>query len=233
MLKVLIVDDEPAACRSLKTIVSEYCAGAEVVGTAESVSAAIPLVKEKEPDLVFLDIQMPRADGFQLLKSFPNRTFEVVFLTAYKEYAVDAVRTQAFDYLLKPTDFTEVIDVVARCILKREATPAPTPPAGKIALPVSNGVMLVNTDDIIMVKGDGNYCHFHLSDGQRVTVSKSLKHFAEALPSTPFYRSHQSYLVNLEKVVGYQRPSVIQLKNNLEAELSRAHKTEFAELMGL
>jgi two-component system LytT family response regulator len=231
VLKVVIVDDEPAACRNLNTILTEYCSDAEVVGIAESVAEAIPIINKEQPDLLFLDIHMPHANGFQLLKIFPERTFDVVFLTAFKEHAIEAIRAQAFDYLLKPTDFTEVMEVVARYIKKRQ--PKTTSGPRKLALPVSNGVLLVAVDDIIMIKGDGNYCHFHLTDGQRVTVSKSMKHFKQNLPTDTFYRSHQSFLVNLKMVIGYQRPSIIQLKNNLEAELSRTNKHEFVKLLGL
>lgn len=230
MLKVVIIDDEPAARRNLETILTAYCEGVQIAAKAGSAVEGMAAIKQVLPDLIFLDIEMPHGSGFDLLEGFPERNFDVIFLTAYEKYAIKAIKEQAYDYLLKPTDIKEVQEVIRRYQLEEKVTEKPVD-LKKLSLPVTNGIAIVKTEEIILIKGDGSYCHFFMEDGRKVTISKNLKVYADILEGPRFYRAHQSYLINLDKVEGYQRSGAIELKNGHTAELARSKRNDFLRLI--
>ena len=213
MLNALIVEDEANSREILRNYLSKYCTNVTVQGEAGSIQEAIELIKKNELDLVFLDVEMPYGNAFDLLDQLPNRTFETVFVTAYNQYAMDAVNNHAAYYLMKPINIDELIkavNYVSEIKSKEEALEGKVLRAnlsqveGKITLPQLDGFQVLNVADILYCKADDNYTEIYL-ENKKILVSKTLKYFEEALSQFPFARIHKSYLVNVNEVVKYKR----------------------------
>jgi two-component system LytT family response regulator len=213
MLNALIVEDEANSREILRNYLSKYCTNVTVQGEAGSIQEAIELIKKNELDLVFLDVEMPYGNAFDLLDQLPNRTFETVFVTAYNQYAMDAVNNHAAYYLMKPINIDELIkavNYVSEIKSKEEALEGKVLRAnlsqveGKITLPQLDGFQVLNVADILYCKADDNYTEIYLVN-KKILVSKTLKYFEEALSQFPFARIHKSYLVNVNEVVKYKR----------------------------
>jgi len=209
-LKTIIVDDEKFSRENLGTLIDEYCPELEVVGAAASAKAARTLVEEFDPDVIFLDINMPNEDGFDFLSSIPDKNFSVVFATAHNEYGIQAVKAEAVDYLLKPIDIEELQNTSKKLLLntlerkyKVKAGKSIPERIGKIIINHSQGFSIITLNDIIRLEGDSNYTKIYVKDEQYVITSKTLKELQEILSEPYFYRIHKSHIINLNFLKEY------------------------------
>ena len=212
-LNALIVEDEANSREILRNYLTKYCDNVTVLGEAASVQEALQLIGKNKLDLVFLDVEMPYGNAFDLLDQLPDRTFETVFVTAYNQYAMDALNNHAAYYLMKPINIDELIkavDYVSEIKTKENALEdtilnAQLPRVeGKITLPQQDGFQVLNVADILFCKADDNYTEIFL-ENKKILVSKTLKYFEEALSQFPFARIHKSYLVNVNEVIKYKK----------------------------
>ncbi|UKN00492.1 LytTR family DNA-binding domain-containing protein [Paracrocinitomix mangrovi] len=202
MIKAVIIDDIPEAITVLKSDLENYCVNIEVVGSAEGVVSGAKLIKEVQPDLVFLDIQMQDGSGFDLLEILPEKNFKLIFTTASDEYAVKAFKFSAVDYLLKPIDPDELMDAVSkienqnqaadRIDLLKENFNQPK----RIALNTLEKIHIVNVNEILRCESNINYTMFYFTDDTKLLVTKTLKEFDKLLGDHGFIRVHQSHLIN-------------------------------------
>lgn len=214
MIKTILVDDEPNCCEALSLLLNAYCPEVQIVGVCHSGESALSSILLQKPDLVFLDIEMPQMNGFQLLENIPKINFDLIFTTSYDQYAIQAIRFSALDYLLKPVDREELQKAVQK-VGQRLFYPVPFQleillqklkhPAAiqKIALPTMEGLQMIPIDSIISCVSDSNYTIFMLKGKQKVIVSRTLKEIDEMLTEYSFLRVHHSYLVNLNEVNKY------------------------------
>ncbi|MBQ0735155.1 LytR/AlgR family response regulator transcription factor [Aquimarina celericrescens] len=212
-LTAIIVDDEANGRTILRNYLKKYCPSVSVLGEAASVQETLVLLKSYTPDILFLDVEMPYGNAFDLLEQIPDRTFEIVFVTAYDHYAVDALNAQATYYLLKPIaidNLIKAVDHVAH-IKQREAdlqdavlVPKITVVEDKITIPQQDGFEVLNISEILYCQADDNYTKIFLEQGQRL-VSKTLKYFEDSLNTQGFARIHKSYLVNVNKITRYRK----------------------------
>lgn len=235
-LKAIIVEDEETSRAILCNYVTKYCPKVTLVGEAENIAQALELIKQNELDLVFLDVEMPFGNAFDLLEQVPDRTFETVFVTAYDHYAIDALNAHASYYLLKPISIDkliEAVDYVAEIKEKENSLqdavlqPKQKVVTGKITIPVQNGFEVLLIADILYCQADDNYTNIYLTDGKKL-VSKTLKYFEEILKPSGFARVHKSYLVNANAIVEYRKGkggSVI-LTTGKEVMVSPSRKKE-------
>ena len=235
-LTSIIVEDEANSREILRNYLTKYCPDVNLVGEAASIEEAKGLLGKHAVDLVFLDVEMPFGTGFDFLDQLPERTFETVFVTAYNQYAIDALNNHAAYYLMKPINIDELIkavDYVKEIRQKEDALegrillPKLNKVEGKITLPQQDGFQVLNVSDILFCKADDNYTEIYL-ENKKILVSKTLKYFEEALSAFPFARIHKSYLVNVNEVVKYKKGkggSVI-VSNGKELLVSAAKKKE-------
>ncbi|MEO0896268.1 MAG: LytTR family DNA-binding domain-containing protein [Bacteroidota bacterium] len=251
MIKAVLVEDEKNSQELISGLITEYCDGVEVVGIAGSVAEALGTIKDKEPDLLFLDIELPDGDGFQVLEKAEKREFDVIFITAYNQYATKAFKFSATDYLLKPVDIDELQEAVKRVLEKRESTPREEQsarldaliqnlkhlqaPLKRIVLPTSNGFTVVNPDDIIRCESDRNYTFIFLKDGRKILVSRTIKEYDEMLSDYNFFRIHQSHLINLTYLKNYTRGrgGYVELTDGSVLDVSARRKSEFLKRMSV
>jgi two-component system LytT family response regulator len=212
-LTTIIVDDEVNSRSILRNYIGKYCSGVTILGEAASVKETLVLLESYTPDMLFLDVEMPYGNAFDLLEQVPDRTFEIVFVTAYDHYAVDALNAQATYYLLKPIAIDHLIKAVDHVsyIKQREAAlldtvlvPKVTTVEGKITIPQQDGFEVLQISDIMYCEADDNYTKIYLDKGQKL-VSKTLKYFEESLNQHGFVRTHKSYLVNVSKITRYRK----------------------------
>lgn len=232
ILRVVVVDDEKPARLAIQHQIERHCPGMRVVHAASTAAEAFREIKRLAPDVVFLDIRMPDETGLELLDRFPDRDFYVVFCTTYHEYAVEAIRKQAFDYLLKPVD-AEELRACARRISNHFHIGYPLPvepqrdPHRKIELQTSGHRYFVKVSDILNVEASGSYSTFHLEEGRRITVSKNLKRVEELLDDPVFYRVHNSQLVRLTSVLSCNyRSNTLTLKDGSEVPMAVRKRDE-------
>ncbi|KPM31384.1 Two component transcriptional regulator, LytTR family [Croceitalea dokdonensis DOKDO 023] len=235
-LKTIIVEDEANSREILRNYLHKYCSNVDIVGEAASIKEGLDLIELHQPDLVFLDVEMPFGNAFDLLDQVPDRTFETVFVTAYNHYAMEALNTHAAYYLMKPINIDELVKAVAYVAevkegenaLEGKVLPAKLKRAeGKITLPQQDGFQVLEVADIYFCKADDNYTEIYL-EHKKILVSKTLKYFEEALREFPFARIHKSYLVNVNEIVKYKKGkggSVI-LSNGKELSVSASRKSE-------
>lgn len=216
-LNILIVDDELNAREFLQKLITRHFSNiCKSIQTASDVEGATGCLFEKEIDVVFLDIQLGKESGFDLLKKFSSRNFQVVFTTAYKEYALEAIKESAFDYLLKPINYIDILDVFKKIEQKKvkenlldkiELLHTKLSPFNdeytKIGFPTKEGMKLVHLADIIYCMASGSYTDVKLANKSKITVSKPLKYFESILPSKLFFRCHKSYFINLNYADSY------------------------------
>jgi len=233
-LTAIVVDDEANSRAILKNYLSKYCPTVTVLGEAASVKETLTLLESNNPDLLFLDVEMPYGNAFDLLEQVPDRTFETVFVTAYDHYAVDALNAQATYYLLKPIAIDNLIKAVAHVthIKEREKelqdkvlVPKIATVDGKITIPQQDGFEVLKISDILYCQADDNYTKIFLSKGQKL-VSKTLKYFEDSLTPHGFVRIHKSYLVNVHTIVRYKKGKggSVQLSSGKELMVSSSKK---------
>lgn len=236
-LSAIIVEDEVNSRDILRSYLSKYCPGVNLIGEAASIQEALKLIEKHTLDLVFLDVEMPFGNAFDLLDQLPNRTFETVFVTAYNQYAMDALNNHAAYYLMKPINIDELIkavDHVAEIRQKEDALedrilkPKLNKVDGKITLPQQDGFQILNVSDILYCKADDNYTEIFL-ENKKILVSKTLKYFEEALSDFPFARIHKSYLVNVNEVVKYRKGKggSVVISSGKELLVSASKKKDF------
>ncbi|GAB5524123.1 MAG: LytTR family DNA-binding domain-containing protein [Roseivirga sp.] len=236
----IIVDDEPNNRENLRHLLIHHCPDIEILGEAASVAEAMHLIKRVSPEVVFLDIEMPGGDGFSLLEKLQPIHFQVIFVTAFDSYALNAIKFSALDYILKPIDKDELTGAVAKLkTLKNNQQPQLSNlnnflkgETRKIALNLSDEIRLVELSNIIRIEADNNYCRFVLKSDETVLVSKHLGHFYDILKNQGFARVHQSHLINkacLEKYVKKDGGYLV-LNNADQVPVSRSQKEHVLKL---
>jgi two-component system LytT family response regulator len=243
-IKSIIVDDEKHGRENLAGILKQYCPEIELLGEANSVESAISLVQEFNPDLIFLDIEMPRANGFQLLEHFKDFRFEVIFVTAYGNYAIKAIRFSAADYILKPINFHDLkaaVEKVAERIqqkqenlrMKQLVYNLSQPQNPRIGLPTGDRIEFIEVGKIIRCQGEGNYSHIFFDGNKPLLVAKTLVEFEDLLGEYSFFRVHKTHLVNLKHVVAYLKidGGTLQLSNGDTVAISRRRKEEVQKML--
>lgn len=241
-IRAIIIDDEERARSSLSQLINQFCPSIELVGMYSNVPDGVIAINKEKPQLVFLDIEMPEYSGFELLNFFRDVDFEIIFVTAYNEYALKAFEVSAIDYVLKPVDIDKLksavekvekklagFDMQTRLDLLKDTFK--TEQFNKIALPVSDGLLFVETTEIMYLEADGAYTEVWLKNGSKIVVSKKLKFFEDVLDKRPnFFRSHRSYIVNINFIKRYNRSeNSLVLDNGKTIVVSREKKPEFEQ----
>jgi two-component system LytT family response regulator len=238
MIKAIIVDDEINCCEILSILLEKYCPQVKVVDICYSGEAALSSIIEMKPDIVFLDIEMPQMNGFDLLEKLQTINFKLIFTTGYDQYAIKAIRFSALDYLLKPIDREELQNAVRKAIHSMET---PTQQqfevllhkfhnsgngGQKIALPTMEGLQLIAIDLIISCASDRNYTTLYLKQKQKMVISRPLKEIEELLEDHSFLRVHNSYLVNLKEIEKYIRGEggYLVMSDGSTVDISRSKK---------
>ncbi|MCU0370148.1 MAG: LytTR family DNA-binding domain-containing protein [Bacteroidales bacterium] len=241
MLKVVIVDDEPDAVKFIQGIIEEYCPDLIVAGTANSARDGVSVIMQFHPDLVILDVQMPHGSGFDLLSGFPEKTFDVIFITAYNHYAIQAIKFSAVDYILKPVNISEFIEAVNKVQQKRSSVEyrnlnyhnllenLKTLRPSKLAIPTTDGIEYLNTAEIIRIEADRSYSWFYLTDKRKYLVSRNLKEYQELLLDLNFFRPHNSHLINMIFVKKFIRHEggYIEMTDGSNVPISRGKRDLF------
>lgn len=244
-MRVVIVEDEPHSRMSLENLLRDYCSDTEVVGWSDNIADGVREINQKRPDLIFLDIEMPGGNGFELLEQCVELDFEVIFTTAFEHYALKAIKFSALDYLLKPIDIDELKESVRKVMQKKvRATEnlklftllqnlSKSEADQTIALATSEGLEFIRVSDIYYCQAEGSYTHFHLKAG-KLLVSKNLKEYENLLADYGFFRVHNSFLVNLSEVARYVKGDggYLVMNNGDTVGLSGRRKDEFIRLFG-
>ena len=215
-MKAVIIDDEILVAKNMQMLLTRYCPDVLVEGIGHSAKEAEELIKDKRPDVVFLDVEMPHGNGFDLLKRMEYIDFGVIFVTAFDHYAIRAIKYSAIDYLLKPIDINELVAAVKKAELQLKSKSINqglnlllhnlAQPAGKLqklTLPTMEGMIFVDVDDILYCKSDGNYTTFYLLNGQNPMVTRQIGTYEDLLPEPLFCRVHRQYIINVNKVSKY------------------------------
>jgi two-component system LytT family response regulator len=238
MFKAVIIDDESKARNALKNLIEKHCSNIAVIAEADCVKAGVDIIKEYEPDIAFLDVQMPDGTGFDLLEQIGDIDFKIIFASAYDKFAIQAFRFSAIDYLLKPVEPEMLIEACSRLTgdskiseinKKLEVLLNNRNSFEKIALPTLDGINFVKIKDIIRCESDNNYTNIFLNDGKKYIVSKTLKEFDEMLTPFNFFRIHKSHLINLNYLQRYNKGEggYVIMEDGSELEVSRRRKEDF------
>jgi two-component system, LytTR family, response regulator len=245
MITTVLIDDEKNALEVLEMQLGEFCKDVKIMACCNGGEKGIAAIKKYNPDLVFLDIEMPHKNGFDVLQETREQDYKVIFTTAYDQFAIKAFKFSAIDYLLKPIDILELQAAVDKARTRNnggdmdskinklfeQLRQQPPPPARKIALPAGDAMQLVEPAEIVRCESDSNYTHIFLRTGKKITVAKTLKEIEETLDGLDFYRIHQSHLVNLQhinKVVKGEGGYVI-MNDGSNIAISRNKKEAFLE----
>ncbi|HOY32713.1 MAG TPA: LytTR family DNA-binding domain-containing protein [Bacteroidales bacterium] len=238
MLRAIIIDDEKTSCDALSGLIKRYCDNITVVAQADGYKSGIKAIHEYKPDIVFLDIQMPDGSGFQVLEDVKEVDFEVIFTTAYDQYAIKAIKYSALDYLLKPIIPSDLVNALQKAEHKRNASEMSSnikvllenlktkTTSKKIILSTSEKIHVVETDNIIRCESDDYYTRFFFSDGKTLLISKTLKETEQLLGELDFLRPHKSHLVNIKYIKGFLKNDggYIQLSDGSKVPVSRRKK---------
>lgn len=245
-VKAILVDDELSSLQNLQQKLAEFCPDVEIVAQTQKPEDAILLVQQHKPDVLFLDIEMPRMNGFRLLDELGELNCEIIFTTAYNHYAVDAIRISAFDYLTKPIAIKDLQNAVERLsqtktqhtkeridILRSSLTENKNPD-DKIAINTYEGIEFIEIRHILRIESSSNYCKIFLTDGKNILVTKLLKDFEDMLLPYHFYRIHHSHLINLNYIKKYLKGDGGQviMQNDEVIDVSRRKKEEFLKMLG-
>ena len=246
MLRALIIDDEPECLRSLEHDLNTHCPQVEVIESYGSGKTGIKGINQHRPDVIFLDIDMPYINGFDLIEMVPDVDFEVIFTTAHDKYAIQAFRISAVDYLLKPIDATSLKEAVSKVQSLREKGSSPkqlqflieqikdleTNNVKRIALPTMDGLEFIKLDDILYCQSDGAYSNVHFIDGSKMYISKTLRFLEDTLCNFHFFRVHNSFIVNLNYVRKYSKTDggALVLTTGDRIRVSRTKKDELLNM---
>jgi two-component system LytT family response regulator len=247
MIRSIIVDDELKSRESLKILIEDFCEGVTVAALCQNIDEAVLAITQIKPDLVFLDIQLQRETGFDLLTRYEEFDFEVIFTTAYSEYAIKAFKFSAIDYLLKPIDIEELknalkkvekriknTDVTDRIQQLLQNMRTGTTDNYKLALPTADGLVFVKVSDILYCEASSNYTEITMADNKKYLVSRTLKEYDEILSEQNFFRIHHSYLINLNGIKKYVRGDggYVVMNNDKPLDVSKRKKDGFLERIG-
>lgn len=243
-IKAIIVDDEQSARDNLRYLTEKYCENIEIVAEADKVVTAVEHIKIFQPNLVFLDIEMPKQNGFELFKYFDKPTFQVIFITAYNHYAVKAFEVSAVDYLLKPIDIERLKEaenkVLKQTVLNQNfevlEENIQTPELKNIAIPYKSDFVVIKIKNIICIQANRAYSNFTVLNTDKniektYTYAKKLAYFEENLPKKQFIRVHRSWIINFNFIQSYsKKESIITLSNNQQIPISKTYKEVFERL---
>ena len=244
MIKAVIIDDEKNALDVLDMQLNQFCMDVQIVAKCDSAEKGIAAIKKNNPDLVFLDIEMPHKNGFDVLKETSQFNYDVIFTTAYDQFAIKAFKYSALDYLLKPIDIVELQQAVEKAKNKNgninldekiktlfSQLQHSSIRTSKIALPVGDGMQFMDPDEIIRCESDSNYTHIFLVNGKKITMAKTLKEVEENINGSPFFRIHQSHLVNMNHVGKYIKGdgAYVIMRDGTQIAISRNKKEAFME----
>ena len=242
MINAVIVDDEPKAIQSLSWELTNFSDEITILDTFSSPENALEFLKHNTPDCLFLDIQMPTMDGFQFLDKLTNHDFPVIITTAYDEYAIKALKHEAIDYLLKPIDSDNLNDTIGKIkkfnskvlsidrleqlLLNINNAPAKQ----KVTINADGKLIFININDILFVQSDGNYSTIYLKNNKKKVVTKKLKDINAILPQSSFFRTHNSYIVNLHKIKEFLKTEgYLIMESNHKIPVARQRKSEFLD----
>lgn len=244
LLRAIIVDDEPKSITSLKWELQSFCEDLDITATFTDPEEAVSFLKKNDVDCVFLDIEMPKMGGFQFLEYFPERQFSVIFTTAYDQYAINAIKERALDYLLKPIDSDDLKQTIDKIKTQQKSFDIKKSleesllslsknnhqSSKKIAISIDGKLIFFKPEEIIYCESDGNYCHIYLENSDKLFVTKKLKEMEEMLPAENFYRVHNSFVVNLDKVREFVKTDgYLVLNNKRKIPVSRNKKSDFLD----
>jgi len=242
MLRIVIVEDEKHGRETLKNLLLEFCKNVEIVGMAGSVEEAVEVITREKPDVVFMDIELQTGTGFEVLDRLKGFGFEVIFTTAFEQYAIKAIKFSSIDYLLKPIDLDELQQAVEKARLRKgedaykrqlEILLANIQPEGpknrNICLATAEGIEFVKLQDIEYCEANGSYTNFHFRDGKKIIVSKHLKEYENLLEEYFFMRVHNSFLINMHEVKKYVKSDggYILMNSGALVSISPKKKDEF------
>jgi two-component system LytT family response regulator len=245
-IRSIIVDDELIARNVLDNYLKKYCPSVEVIGQAQHIKEAVPMIQSLQPQLVFLDVEMPFGNAFDILEACQDQKFETIFITAYAEYSMKALNRSAAYYILKPIDITELVTAVNKVqesILKAEEFNRNRillqnlklkPDQQQIVLPTLQGFDVIKTASITRLQAKGNFTEVYLTDGSFKLICKFLKHFDELL-EMPFIRIHRSFIVNLNFIKSYSKGSggYVTLTDGAEIEVSSTYKEQLLKSLSI
>jgi two-component system LytT family response regulator len=246
MIKAIIIDDEKHCSDNLQWQLNQYCPEVEVTAICLNAEDGLTEIYRQQPQLIFLDVEMPGMSGFEMLEKLTEINFDIIFTTAFNQYAIRAIKFGALDYLVKPIDKDELHAAVDKVIKRTNSESLKQLTAllthirksndlsfQKIALPTMHGYELVPLNNIIYCESKSNYANIHLNNGQQILVSRTLKDIEELLNTEPFFRIHNSFLVNLQYAVRYIRGEggSLVLNNDITVPVSRNKKEELLTLI--
>lgn len=245
MIRCILIDDESNSLEMMEWLLKTYCPEVVIEAMCNSAEKGIAAIEKLRPDVVFLDIEMPHMNGFDMLEQFEKLYFDVVFCTAYDQFAIKAFKYSALNYLLKPVDPEDLMETIRR-IESKKATPSreqlellfqnikqpAKPTVQRIALTTGDGLIFVSTADILYCQAESNYTAVILTGGKKVLVSKVLKDIDETLSGSDFFRIHNSYLINLNRIKKFVRGEggYVIMEDNATVSISRSRRQEFMEL---
>lgn len=240
MINAIIIDDELKGRVALRQKLQDYCPEVNLTGEAADGIEGLKLIEKLQPQIVFLDIEMPRMNGFEMLHQVKSNNFHLIFTTAYDQYAIKAFKYAAFDYLLKPVDIEELRGAIQRAQRDRkeqtdqkleilEQHISVRHPFNKIAIPTLEGLLFFDVSDIIHLEAQSNYTAIYFYQHPKLIASKTLKEFEEILPDSMFFRPHHSHLINLNYIKRYIKGDggQIEMKNGNYVDVARRKKEEF------
>ena len=243
-ITTVLIDDEQGARESLANLLSKYVDNIEVIGKADSASTGYNMIQELKPNLVFLDVEMPNGNAFDLLEKFETIDFHIIFVTAYDHYAIKAIKYSAIDYLLKPIDLDELRSAVEKykalsgkskdinekikLLLSNLSNDVG---AKKIVVPDNEGLNLIHLQDIVRCESDGDYTNIDLANGKRILSANTLGDYEDLLTNSGFFRIHRSSIINLSHIKKYIRGEggSVVMSDGSEVEVSRRKKAEFLD----
>jgi two-component system, LytTR family, response regulator len=246
-LRAILIDDELSSLQNLKQKLEEFCRQVVVIASVQEPEEAIFLIKQHRPDVLFLDIEMPKMNGFMMLEELGEYNAEIIFTTAYNHYTIDAMRISAFDYLVKPVAINELQNAVNRLLEKKTAHTRErlnilqqslrddNSQDNKIAVPLAEGFEFVTIKNIIRIESNSSYSRIYLFDGKSMLVTKLLKDFEELLAPYRFFRVHNSHLINLNYIKKYLRGvgGQVMMENGDLIDVAKRKKDEFISLLNL
>lgn len=228
----IIIDDEEHARKNLKLLLERYCTNVRILDVFGNPLEAIPMLENQAIDIVFIDINMPEINGLDFVEDYENRTFEIIFVTAYEDFTLRALRLGAIDYITKPISVRELQAAIERYMAKSQADLKED--RYKLTLPHSKGTSVISIKDILYLQADTYTTTLYLKDNQQLMVSKNIKQFEEALANNYFCRIHKSFIVNLNQIESYGQNDFggfVIMKNDISLPISRRKRNDFVDKM--
>jgi two-component system LytT family response regulator len=248
MIQAIIIDDEKKCISLLKKMLNDAFPEIEIIATTTKPEDGIKLIRIHEPNLVFIDIEMPNKNGFEVLEATKDIPYNVLFTTAYQQYALKAIKFSALDYLLKPIDSDELKEAIFRFKSRQQNDhrdnqlnllfnnlKSNNSNYNRLSLSTSEGMIFINTADILYCEASGGYTFFYMKDGEKIITSRTMKDYEEVLSENQFFRIHHSYLINLSEIKRYVKGEggIAIMSNNTELPVSKRKKDDFVKKMKL